>query len=271
MSDGGAAAPPGVVLFPAVDIMNGRAVRLTQGDFERETVYAEQPVEAALRWAEEGARALHVVDLDGARTGSPVALAHLRQIVEEVREPAKAGKAGEAREPGMLVQYGGGLRAIEHLQAAQAAGADRIVLGTAAFRDEALLDRALAELGERLAVAVDVRGGRVSTAGWTATAELSGTEAVTAMVRRGVRRFVFTNVDRDGMLSGPDRDEVARVAEAVGSERFVYSGGIGSLDDLRGLASMGLSNLEGVIVGKALYERRFTLAEAQRALAGTSG
>jgi phosphoribosylformimino-5-aminoimidazole carboxamide ribotide isomerase len=263
VSDGGAAAPPGIVLFPAVDIMDGRAVRLTQGDFEQETVYAEQPVEAALGWAKEGARALHVVDLDGARTGSPVALAHLRLIVEETTKAAKAAKPAKA---GMQVQYGGGLRAIEHLHAALAAGADRVVLGTAAFRDEALLDRALVELGKRLAVAVDVRGGQVATAGWTTTAELSGTEAVAAMLRRGVRRFVYTNVDRDGMLSGPDRGEVARVAEAVGGERFVYSGGVGSLDDLRALASLGLSNLEGVIVGKALYERRFSLAEAQMAL-----
>jgi phosphoribosylformimino-5-aminoimidazole carboxamide ribotide isomerase len=257
VSDGGA-APPGIVLFPAVDIMDGRAVRLTQGDFERETVYAEQPVEAALRWVKEGARALHVVDLDGARTGSPVALEHLRSIVEKTREA------------GVEVQYGGGLRAIEHLQAALAAGADRVVLGTAAFRDEALLDRALAELGDRLAVAVDVRAGQVATSGWTSTTELSGAEAVAAMLGRGVRRFVYTNVDRDGMLSGPDHDEVARVAEAVGNERFVYSGGIGSLEDLRALGSMGLSNLEGVIVGKALYEGRFSLAEAERALAGTS-
>src|SRR5204863_2158801 len=129
-------------------------------------------------------------------------------------------------------QHGGRLRTIQHLRAALPAGADRVVLGTAAFQDEALLDLALVELGERLAVAVDVRGGQVATAGWTTTAELSGTEAVAAMRARGVRRFVFTNVDRDGMLSGPDRDEVARVAKAVGSERFVYSGGIGSLDDL---------------------------------------
>lgn len=262
MSEGGAAAPPGIVLFPAVDIMGGRAVRLTQGDFEQETVYAEQPVDAALLWAKEGARALHVVDLDGARTGSPVALGHLRRIVEEMR------KTRETREAEVPVQYGGGLRAIEDLHAALAAGADRVVLGTAAFRDEALLNRAVAELGERLAVAVDVRGGRVATSGWTSTAELSGTEAVGAMLRRGVRRFVYTNVDRDGMLSGPDQDEVARIATAVGTERFVYSGGIGSLGDLRALGSMGLFNLEGVIVGKALYERRFTLSEAQQALGG---
>ena len=233
-------------------------MRLTQGDFARETVYADDPVEAALALGRPRARgALHVVDLDGARTGSPVALEHLRRIVEETQEA------------GVDVQYGGGLRAIEQLHAALAAGADRVVLGTAAFRDEALLDHALVELGECLAVAVDVREGRVATAGWTSTAEVSGTEAVAAMLRRGVRRFVYTNVDRDGMLSGPDQDEVARVAEAVGGQRFIYSGGIGSLDDLRALGSMGLSNLEGVIVGKALYESRFSLSDAQLALAAT--
>jgi phosphoribosylformimino-5-aminoimidazole carboxamide ribotide isomerase len=242
----------GALLYPAVDIMGGKAVRLAQGDFERDTVYADEPVDAALRWVEDGARALHVVDLDGARAGRPRSIPQLRRI---------------ATEAGVPVQYGGGLRALEHLKEALDAGAERVLLGTAAFTDEALLDRALDELGDRVAVAVDVRSGKVATAGWTSVTDIGGVEAVIALKRRGVERFVYTNVDRDGMLSGLDAGELSRVSEAVASDSFVYSGGVGSLDDLRTLVALHLSNLEGVIVGKALYERRFTVREAVKVLA----
>jgi phosphoribosylformimino-5-aminoimidazole carboxamide ribotide isomerase len=243
--------PAGLSLYPAVDIMGGKAVRLTQGDFARDTTYADEPAAAARRWVAQGARALHVVDLDGARAGRPVAIGHLRQI---------------ASEAGVHVQYGGGLRSLDHLREAVAAGASRVVLGTAAFTDVALVERALGELGERLAVAVDVRGGRVTTAGWTSTTEIGGPEAIDALRGRGVTRFVYTSVDHDGMLSGLDVDEVEAVSGAVGDGRFVYSGGVGSLDDLRTLAEAGLSNLDGVIVGKALYEGRFDVASALEAL-----
>jgi phosphoribosylformimino-5-aminoimidazole carboxamide ribotide isomerase len=241
----------GIKLYPAVDILGDQAVRLTQGDFERDTVYASNPVDAALGWVKDGAEALHVVDLEGARSGRPVALEHLRAI---------------AAGAGVPVQYGGGIRAIEHLRDALAAGADRVVLGTAAFRDEQLLDRAVRENGSQLAVAVDVRGGRVATAGWVDTTEIAGVDAVEALRQKGVDQLVYTNVDRDGMLGGPDTKEVQAVSEAVGHSSFIYSGGIGSLDDLRALAALGLPNLEGVIVGKALYERRFSVAEATEAL-----
>jgi phosphoribosylformimino-5-aminoimidazole carboxamide ribotide isomerase len=199
----------------------------------------------------DGAKALHVVDLEGARSGRPVALEHLRAI---------------ASVTGVPVQYGGGLRALEHLRDALSAGAARVVLGTAAFKDGQLLERALAEYGSRLAVAVDVRGGRVATAGWVDTTDIAGAEAVLVLREKGVIAFVYTNVDRDGMLGGPDLQEVAAVSDAVGDAGFIYSGGIGSLDDLRALAGLGLGNLEGVIVGKALYERRFSVAEAEEAL-----
>jgi phosphoribosylformimino-5-aminoimidazole carboxamide ribotide isomerase len=245
-----------VTLYPAIDILDGKAVRLSQGDFQRETVYADDPLEAARRWVAEGARALHVIDLDGARSGRPVALTHLRRVAEVV---------------GVPIQYGGGLRALEHVREALEAGAQRAVLGTAAFTDEALLDRALEQLGERIAVAVDVRDGRVATSGWTGTTQIGGEEAVLALRRRGVETIVYTDVDRDGMLSGPDLSAVSRVSRAVGDATFVYSGGVGSLSDLRALTALRLSNLGGVIVGKALFEGRFTVAEALTALAGGSG
>ena len=243
-----------MILLPAIDIRGGRAVRLAQGDFERETVYADAPLDAARDWVGQGARALHVVDLDGAREGRPASLEHLRAIASQL---------------GVPVQYGGGLRSLEAVRAAFSAGADRVVLGTAAYADEGLLAAALDRFGERVRVAVDVRGGRVAVAGWEQGTALGPAEAITGLEGRGVRELVYTSVDRDGMLLGPDLDEVRAVAAAVRG-RFVYSGGIGSLDHLKALAGLGLERLTGVIAGKALYEGRFTVAEGQAALDGAS-
>lgn len=239
-----------MILLPAIDIRDGKAVRLEQGRFEKETVYAADPLEAARAFAAQGARFLHVVDLDGAREGEPVNIEHLRRIAAEV---------------GVPVQYGGGLRSLAAVRDALAAGADRVVLGTAAYADEELLDAAVAKWGGRVVLAVDARGGHVSVAGWTEETGMPAVEAIERMQLRGVHRFVYTSVERDGMLSGPDLDEVHRVSAAVRG-RFLYSGGIGSLDDLRVLASLRLVNLAGVISGKALYEGRFTIADAQRVL-----
>ena len=243
-----------MILLPAIDIRGGRAVRLAQGDFERETVYADAPLDAARDWGGQGARALHVVDLDGAREGRPASLEHLRAIASQL---------------GVPVQYGGGLRSLEAVCAAFSAGADRVVLGTAAYADEGLLAAALDRFGERVRVAVDVRGGRVAVAGWEQGTDLGPAEAITGLEGRGVRELVYTSVDRDGMLLGPDLDEVRAVAAALRG-RFVYSGGIGSLDHLEALAGLGLERLTGVIAGKALYEGRFTVAEGQAALDGAS-
>ena len=240
-----------MILYPAIDIQGGRAVRLRQGRFEDETVYRDDPAEAARDWVQAGARALHVVDLDGAREGEPRSIEHLERI---------AGL-------GVPVQYGGGLRSIEALEAALAAGAERVILGTAAFRDVDLLDEAIARFGGRVVVSVDVRGGHVATAGWTETSQLPAVEAIVRLQDRGVRAFVYTDADRDGMLEGPDLGDVRAVAEAVRG-RFVYSGGIGSAEDLRALASLRLVNLAGAISGKALYEGRLTVGEGQAALNG---
>jgi phosphoribosylformimino-5-aminoimidazole carboxamide ribotide isomerase len=239
-----------VILYPAIDILDARAVRLVQGDFNRRTEYAADPLDAARAWAQAGAQRLHVVDLDGARSGVPVNLAHVARIVSETRLP---------------VQLGGGLRSSAAISAAFAAGVDRVVLGTAAFADSALLADALAEYGDRVVVSVDVRGGVVSTEGWTATGSLDAVAAVRALVDRGVRAFVFTDVDRDGMLEGPDLVAVAAVADAVEGE-LLYSGGIGSLADLEALRTLAHPRLAGVIAGKALYENRFSVAEGEAAL-----
>jgi phosphoribosylformimino-5-aminoimidazole carboxamide ribotide isomerase len=238
-----------VILYPAIDILDGRAVRLTQGDFDSRTVYRDDPLEAARAWAQGGARWLHVVDLDGARAGRPVNLGALERIAGEL---------------GVPVQCGGGLRSREAIDAALAAGAARVVVGTAAYRDPTLLEAALAAHGEAVAVAVDVREGRVSVAGWTEDAGEPPDAVLARLAERGVRTFVYTDVDRDGLLAGPDLDAVARLAGEVDA-RLVYSGGVGELAHLEGLATLPL---DGVIVGKALYEGRFTVADGQRALDG---
>jgi phosphoribosylformimino-5-aminoimidazole carboxamide ribotide isomerase len=241
-----------MILYPAIDILEGSAVRLVKGDFAAKKVYDEDPLEAARAWVAAGARHLHVVDLDGARAGAPANLEHLRRIAGEL---------------GVPVQYGGGLRTLEAVGGALAAGAQRAILGTAAFTDPDLLDAALARWPERIVVSVDVRGGHVTTAGWTEGTELSAEAVIASLHERGARELVFTNVDRDGMLEGPDLAEVDRVARAVRG-RVIYSGGIGALEDLRGLAALGRASLAGVIVGKALYERRFTVPEALAVLEG---
>jgi phosphoribosylformimino-5-aminoimidazole carboxamide ribotide isomerase len=197
-----------------------------------------------------GARALHVVDLDGARVGAPVNLEQVRRI---------------ASQAGVPIQVGGGLRSVEAVDQAIGAGAHRVVLGTAAYRDIDLLDDAVARLGDRVVVSVDARDGHVAAAGWTERTELPVEAAIERLRGRGVRRFVYSSIERDGMLAGPDLEGIRRVAAAVRGS-FVYSGGVASVDDLRAVARLRQVNLAGVIVGKALYERRFTVAEAQAAL-----
>ncbi len=237
-------------LYPAIDMLGGKAVRLVKGDFDAKKVYDEDPLSAAAGWVDSGARYLHVVDLDGAKEGVPANLHHLRRIAGEL---------------GVPVQFGGGLRSLTAVEGAIEAGAERVILGTAAFTDPALLERALAEWPERVLVSVDVRGGRLATDGWTHTMDLTAEAVVERLWEQGASELVYTNVDRDGMLGGPDLDEVGRIAEAVQGS-FIYSGGIGALADLEGLAGLQAASLEGVIVGKALYEGRFTIAQAQAAL-----
>jgi phosphoribosylformimino-5-aminoimidazole carboxamide ribotide isomerase len=240
-----------MILLPAIDIRDGRAVRLERGDFDRETVYADDPLEAARSFVEAGARQLHVVDLDGARAGEPRNLPHLRRIAGEL---------------GVPVQYGGGLRSLVAVRDALAAGAERVVLGTAAYSDVEFLDSVLAAWDVRVVVAIDVRGGHVSVSGWERTTQMLPEDVIERMQGRGVKQFVYTNVDRDGMLEGPDLDEVARMGGVIRG-RFIYSGGIASLGDLIALRDLRLVNLAGVISGKALYEGRFGVAEGVRALA----
>lgn len=241
-----------MILFPAVDIRDGKAVRLTQGDYAREQIYNDDPLDAATAWVQAGARYLHIVDLDGARDGERRNIDQLGRI---------------AAEAGVPVQYGGGLRDIAAIDAALEAGANRAIVGTAAFRDQQLVVDAVARYGDRIVVSADARDGRIAAQGWTEATDIAVTDAVARLSSEGVSTFVYTDIARDGMLSGTDLDGLRAVCTAAGQSRAIASGGVGETEHLRQLATLGLTNLEGVIAGKALYEGRFTIAEGLAALA----
>jgi phosphoribosylformimino-5-aminoimidazole carboxamide ribotide isomerase len=236
-----------IELYPAVDILGGRAVRLQQGDFARSTEYEADPLDAARRWVDAGARHLHVVDLDGARDGAPVNLEALERIAAL----------------GVPVQYGGGLRSVPDVEAAIGRGAARVVLGTAAFLNPRMLRDLLIEHGERIAVGLDVKGGRVAVQGWQERTNTAPPAAVAQLVEADVRTIIYTKVDWDGTMQGADLRVAGDLIAAADGAQIIYSGGIGSIEDLRMLAGL---DLDGVIVGKALYEGRFTVEQALEAL-----
>jgi phosphoribosylformimino-5-aminoimidazole carboxamide ribotide isomerase len=239
-----------VDLFPAIDIRHGRVVRLSRGEATRQTVYGEDPVAVAQRFADAGARWIHVVDLDRA-FGDGENLALVRRIV------AKVGGA-------VRVQLGGGLRTVALVREGLDQGVSRAVLGTAAAIDPAIVPAAVAAAGaDRIAVGIDARDGRVAIRGWTETSELTAEALALRVAGEGVRTVIYTDVARDGMLSGPDLAGARRLQSA--GLGVVASGGVAGAADLRAAREAGLA---GAIVGRALYEGRLTLAEALAA-AGT--
>ena len=239
-----------MILFPAIDIIDGKAVRLAQGDYAQQTNYDADPLDAARRWVDAGARALHIVDLDGARSGVPANLLAIERIASTLDVP---------------VQVGGGVRNESAAADLFAAGATRVILGTAAFRDVEFLDAVLAGYGDRVVVSVDARGGLLAAAGWIEQTDVPVADAIMRLNQRGVSRFVYSSIDRDGMMTGPDLEGAREVAGAV-QGTFIYSGGIAELADLEALAKLRQVNLTGVIVGKAIYERRFGVGDAQALL-----
>lgn len=239
-----------MILYPAIDIRGGQAVRLLQGDYERETTYDADPVDAARRWADEGAEFLHVVDLDGAKAGEPRNLDAIRRIADTVDCP---------------IQVGGGLRDADSVAAVLDAGAARVVIGTAALRDPKFLDEALAAHGDAVVVSVDTRGGKVSLSGWTETSDVDAPEGVADLTERGVARFLCTAIEVDGTMEGPAIAQLNEIAAATSSQ-VIASGGVGNLSHLETLIDKAAPNIEGAIVGKALYEKKFTVAEGIAAL-----
>jgi len=242
-----------VILYPAIDIRGGQAVRLLQGDYERETAYDADPVDAAMRWAGEGAEFLHVVDLDGARAGEPRNLEAVRRIAATVPCP---------------IQVGGGLRDSQAVREVLDAGAERVVIGTAALKDPEFLNAMIEAHGDRVVVSVDAREGRVALEGWTEAGEEGVVEAVAALGEQAVARFLCTAIQMDGTMEGPALGELTQIAAATEAQ-VIASGGIGDLAHLESLAHEAPPNIEGAIVGRALYERKFTVVEGIAALART--
>ena len=235
-----------MIVFPAVDIQGGKAVRLRRGDFDDVTVFGDDPVALARLWQDQGAEALHVVDLDAARTGELVNVSVVERIVEALDIP---------------VQYGGGIRSAKNLALVAGIGVHWVVMGTAAVTALDLLDESLNRLGERLVVGLDCSDGMVATHGWQQRSQMSAIHFSKILAAHGVTRAVYTDTARDGMLGGPNLVGLHDLAEATSLE-IILSGGVALLDDLRRLKKLDEANVVGVIVGRALYEKAFTLADA---------
>lgn len=231
------------VLIPAIDIKGGKCVRLYQGDFERATVFCDDPVEMAQRWRQEGAQRLHLVDLDGAASGGPKNLALIREIVSAVPIP---------------VQVGGGVRTLETLLELLDTGVDRVILGTAAVRDPDVVEAACQDFADCIAIAVDAQGGYIASHGWKETSRITVDEHVDNMIALGARRFIYTAIERDGTLTEPDFESISRLVTRTGLP-IIASGGIADLDHLQRLKKLGA---EGAIVGMALYTGRIELKTA---------
>ncbi|MCY3569003.1 MAG: 1-(5-phosphoribosyl)-5-[(5-phosphoribosylamino)methylideneamino]imidazole-4-carboxamide isomerase [Chloroflexi bacterium] len=229
-------------VLPAIDIRAGRCVRLVQGDYERETVFDDDPLAPAQRWIDEGAEMLHVIDLDGAREG----------------RAANAGVVERIAALGMPLQVGGGIRNLDTLHRYLDAGVARVIVGTAAVTDREFLREAVALAGSALTVSVDARAGRVALNGWTEASELPAVALIPQLEDLGVRRFIYTDIASDGMLGGHDEAEFARVA-GVARSPVIAAGGIAHSMQVRRLAANGAA---GVVLGRALYDGRMTLADA---------
>lgn len=239
-----------MLILPGIDLIDGRPVRLTQGDYARMTDYNLDPVETAKRFEAEGALWLHIVDLDGAKAGHPINLATIERI---------------ASATSLSVECSGGLRTIDDIESALSAGATRVVLGSRLAADMEFAALVFPKYGERIVAGIDTKEGMVATHGWIETGTVPGTELARKLVDLGCQRIITTEIVKDGTFQGPDLEGLAKMIEAV-PVPVIASGGVGSLEDLEALKTLPVPGVEGVIVGKALYEGRFTVAQAVAAL-----
>ncbi|VBB05870.1 histidine biosynthesis [Lucifera butyrica] len=238
-----------MIIFPAIDIRGGKCVRLTEGRFDAETVFADNPVEMAVRWAAEGAEFLHVVDLDGARAGQPVNLKVITAIVRAVSIP---------------VQLGGGIRTMENIAALLQCGIQRVILGSVAVRQPELVKEACRRYGSRIVAGIDARNGQVAVDGWGVSGGVEAAELASQMAAAGVERIIYTDISRDGTLSGVNVEATAALAQAAGIP-VIASGGVRGLEDIEALQAVQSAGIEGVIVGKAIYTGMVDLKTAIRA------
>lgn len=241
-----------MLIIPAIDLREGKCVRLVEGRLDQETVYSDDPVAMAALWQSQGARMLHVVDLDGAFSGAPKNLDVIREILAEVNIP---------------VQIGGGIRNLDTVERLLELGAARVILGTVAILKPRLVSEACARYGEAVLVGIDGRNGRVAIEGWGVTVDKSTLELAREMKGLGVTRVVFTDIRRDGTLQGPNLEATGELARATGL-KVVASGGVSTSDDLRSLKKLEPMGVDSVIMGKALYAGTVTMSEALAIAAG---
>ncbi|MEN2768781.1 1-(5-phosphoribosyl)-5-[(5-phosphoribosylamino)methylideneamino]imidazole-4-carboxamide isomerase [Ornithinibacillus xuwenensis] len=231
-----------MILFPAIDILDGKCVRLVQGDYNQEKVYSDSPTDMAKRWISLGASALHIVDLDGAKTGKAFNQSVIQDIVMHTSIP---------------IQVGGGIRTMEQMEAYLSIGVSRIILGTAAIDNLPLIQRAVRTYGNKIAVSIDARNGLVATEGWRQTSNIHALDLLKQLEQIGVETIIYTDIAKDGMLEGPNMKELEAINRAS-SIQVIASGGISSSSDIRGLKEM---NLYGAIIGKALYDGTINFRE----------
>lgn len=238
-----------MLILPAIDIRDGKCVRLTQGDFDKEIVYSENPEDKAAEWESAGAEFLHVVDLDGAREGSPTNIFTIKRILERVTIP---------------IEVGGGIRTLEDMENLLDMGVERIILGSVAAEDPELVREAATEFGEKIIVGIDARNGLVAVHGWNDFGSMKAEELAMSIGDCGISTIIYTDISRDGTLTGINAEQTAELAEKSGLD-VIASGGVGSLDDIRKLKEYEQSGIVGAIVGKALYEGVINLADAIQA------
>ena len=241
-----------MIIFPAIDIRGGKCVRLEEGRFDRETVFAENPVEAARRWVDAGTDWLHIVDLDGARAGKPMNLA----VVSEI-----------AKTFNVKIQLGGGIRTAETVKEVLAAGIHRVILGSVAVRSPELVRQVCSEYGERIVIGIDARGGEVAVDGWEQSGLMQVEELALRMKDVGATRIIYTDISRDGMLTGVNVPATLQLAEKS-HLAVIASGGVKGMEDVLALQTLTKRGIEGVIIGKALYTGAISLADALRVARG---
>lgn len=241
-----------MILFPAIDIRDGKCVRLTEGRFDKETIFADNPLDMAIRWVNEGAEYLHLVDLDGALAGKPVNLNVIAEITKNVRIP---------------VQLGGGIRNLDTIAQFLEVGVARVILGSVAVRQPELVAAACEKYGDRIVVGIDARDGIVAVDGWGIAGGIGAEELAEKMAKVGVARIIYTDISRDGTLSGVNISATAAVAKASGIP-VIASGGVRDLSDIEAVKKAASDGIEGVIVGKAIYTGSLNLADALHLLRG---
>jgi phosphoribosylformimino-5-aminoimidazole carboxamide ribotide isomerase len=242
-----------MLAIPAIDIKDGKVIRLLQGKYTELIVYSHDPVEIAKTWQKEGAKRLHIIDLDGALAGEVKNIPTLRQIVENV---------------GIPVQFGGGLRSMEDIVAVLSIGVKWIILGTKACEDTDFIKRLIAEYKEQLIISIDVKYNKVAFRGWTETTDIEDVELINRLQQLGVKSFIYTDISRDGTLCGSNIEVIKRVLEQTGASIF-YSGGVATIEDIRNLKVLENQGLAGIIIGKALYENKIHFMRVVKILEGS--